>query len=118
LRKILEHKRGEVIREWKKLPNEEMNNLYCSQNIIWVTKLRGIRWAGHVDRTGRRDAYTEFWCCILMETDKLEYLGVDVKIILRWIYSKWDVGMDWIEVAQDSYSWRMLLKAVMKFGVS
>jgi hypothetical protein len=103
LRKILGHKRDELTREWKKLPNEELNELYCSQNVIWVTKLRGVWWAGHVERSVRGDAYTEVWCCILMETDKLEDPGVDVKIILRWIYSKWDVGMDWIEVAQDRY---------------
>ena len=28
--------------------------------------------------------------------------GVDGRIILRWIFRKWDVGdVDWIEVAQD-----------------
>jgi hypothetical protein len=108
LKKILVHKRDELTRDWKKLSNEELNELYCSQNVIRVTKSRGMRWAEHVTLTGRGDAYTEFWCCILMETDKLEDPGVDVNIILRWIYRKWDVGMDWIVMPQDSYIWRVV----------
>jgi hypothetical protein len=27
--------------------------------------------------------------------------GVDGRIILKWIFEKWDVGMDWIDLAQD-----------------
>ena len=41
-------------------------------------------------------------CRDLRERDHLENLDVDVKIILRLIFRKWDVGgMDWIELAQD-----------------
>jgi hypothetical protein len=38
LRKILGHKRDEVIRDWSRLHNEELNDLYSLLNIIWVTK--------------------------------------------------------------------------------
>jgi hypothetical protein len=49
--RIFGPKRDEVTREWRKLPNEELNDLY-SPNIFRVTKWRKIRWAGHVARMG------------------------------------------------------------------
>ena len=45
---------------------------------------------------GREDAYTGFWWGKLRERDHLGDLGVDGRIILRWIFRKWDVeyGVD------------------------
>ena len=40
--------------EWSKLHNEELNDLFCSPNIVRVIKSRRIRWAGHVARMGER----------------------------------------------------------------
>jgi hypothetical protein len=58
LRKIFGPKRDEVTGEWRKLHNDELYDLYSSPNIIWVIKLRRMRWAGHVVRMGdRRGAY-------------------------------------------------------------
>ena len=34
--------------EWRKLHNDELNDLYSLPNIVWVLKLRRMRWAGHV----------------------------------------------------------------------
>jgi len=44
--------------------------------------------------------------------------GIDGKIVLRWIFSKWDVGgMNWIELAQDRDRWRALVNAVLNLQV-
>jgi hypothetical protein len=39
------------------------------------------------------------------------------RIILRWIFRKWDGGMDWIDVAQDRGRWRALVNVVMNVRV-
>jgi len=38
--------------DWRKLHNEELNDLYCTPNIVRVIKSRRMRWAGHVARMG------------------------------------------------------------------
>ena len=43
LRRIFGSKRDEVTREWRKLRNEDLNDLYCSPNIVWVIKSRILR---------------------------------------------------------------------------
>ena len=58
LRRIFGSKRDEVTREWRKLHNEELNDLYSSFIIVRVIEVRTIVWAGHVARMGeRRGAY-------------------------------------------------------------
>jgi len=52
--------------------------------------------AGHVARMGRREAYAGFWWRNLRERDHLGDLDVGGRIILRWIFRKWDVGV-WTE---------------------
>jgi hypothetical protein len=52
LRRIFGPKRDEVTGEWRRLRNEELNDLYSSPNIIRVIKSRRMRWAGHVARMG------------------------------------------------------------------
>jgi len=54
LRRIFRPKRDEVPWECRKLHNEELNDLYCSPNIVRVIKSRRMRWAGHVARMGER----------------------------------------------------------------
>jgi hypothetical protein len=58
LRRIFGPKRDEITRDWRRLHNEELNELYSSPNIIRVIKSRRMRWAGHVARMGDgRGAY-------------------------------------------------------------
>jgi hypothetical protein len=45
-------KRDEVTGEWRKLHNEELNDLYTLPNIVRVVKSRRMIWAGHVARMG------------------------------------------------------------------
>jgi len=91
LRRIFGPKRDEVTGEWRKLHNEELNDLY-SPNTVQVIKSRRMRWTGHVARMGERgEACTGFWWGNLRERDHLGDPGVDWKIILRWIFRKWDV---------------------------
>jgi hypothetical protein len=52
LRRIFGPKRDEVTRDWRKLRNEELNNLYSLLNIVRVIKSRRMRWAVSVARTG------------------------------------------------------------------
>jgi len=52
-----------------------------------------MRWAGHVARMGERRGVYRVLVRKLRERDHLGDPGVDGRIILRWIFSKWDVGM-------------------------
>jgi hypothetical protein len=60
LRRIFGPKRDEVIGGWRKLPNDEFHNVYCSPSIIRIIKSRRMRWAGHVARMGRRGMHIGF----------------------------------------------------------
>ena len=88
LRRIFGSKREEVTGEWRKLHNEELNDLYSSPNIVRVIKLRRMRWAGHVDVWRRGEMCTGFWWGKLRERYHLEDLGVDGRIILKWLFKK------------------------------
>jgi hypothetical protein len=52
LRRVFGPKRDEVTGEWRKLHNEELNDLYSLPNIVRVVKSRRMRWTGHVASTG------------------------------------------------------------------
>ena len=45
----------------EELHNEELNDLYCSPNIVWVIKWRRMRWAGHVAHMGEESGCIGSW---------------------------------------------------------
>ena len=102
LRRIFGPKRDKVTGEWRKLYSEELNDLYCSRNIIQVIKSRRMRWAGHVARMGERRGVYRVWWGNLSERDHLEDPGVDGRIILRWILGNWIgeawTGLNWLRI--------------------
>ena len=82
-----------VTGEKKRQNNEELNYLYYSPNIIRVMKSRGMRLAGHVARIGRGEAHAWFWWGNLRERGHSGNLDLNGRIILKWIFRKWDVGV-------------------------
>jgi hypothetical protein len=91
LRRIFGPKRDEVIGEWRKLNNEELNDLYSSPNIVLVIKSRRMKWVEHVARMGeRRGLYSAF----VRKPEGKTPLGrprCGWEDNIRWIFRKWDV---------------------------
>jgi len=118
LRGIFGHRRGEVTGEWRRLHNEELNDLYSSLNIVRVLKWRRIRWVGHVARMGEgRGVYR----VLVGKPEGKRPLGRPRR---RWVNNirkdLREVGcgyMDWIGLAQDRDRWRTLVSAVMNLRV-
>jgi len=54
-----------------------------------------------------------FWWGNLRERHNLKDPGIDGRIILKWIFRKWDGGMDWIDLAQNKDRWRVPVDAAM-----
>jgi len=118
LRRIFGPKRDEVTGEWRKLHNEELNNLYSSPNIVLVIKSRRMRWAGHVARMGEgRGVYM----VLVGKPEERRPLGRprrrwedNIRIDLPKVGCG---GVDWMELAQDRDRWRALVSAVMNLRV-
>ena len=86
-------KRDEVAREWRKLHNEELNDLHSSPKIVRVIKSRKMRWAEHVVRMGeRRGVYRVL-------VGKPEGLGRPRR---RW---EGNIEMDFQEVGCGAVGW-------------
>jgi len=119
LRRIFGPRRDEVTEDWRKLHNEEFNDLYSSPNIVRVIKSRRIRWAGHVACMGDRRGVYEV---LVGKTYRKGPLGRprrrrddNIKLDLHEVECG---GIDWIEVAQVRHRWRTLVNAVMNIRVT
>jgi len=118
LRRVFGPRRDEVTGEWRRLHNEELNDLYASPNIVQVIKWRRMRWAGHVVRMGEdRGVYRVL-------VGKLEGRRPLGRPRHRWVdnirMDLQEVGcgcMDWIGLAQDRDICRTLVSAVMNLRV-
>ena len=118
LRRIFGPSREEVTGEWRRLHNEELNDLYSSPNIVRVIKSRRMRWAGHVACMGEeRGVYR----VLVGKTEGKKPLGRPRR---RWVDNiRMDLQdvvcgyMDRIRLAQDRYRWRALVSAVVNLRV-
>jgi hypothetical protein len=99
LRRILGPKRDEVTGEWRKLHNEELNDVYFSPNAVRMIKSRRMRWEGHVARVREWKDYTGFWWGNLREKATWETrrrCGDNIKMDLQKVEYG---GVDWIDLA-------------------
>jgi hypothetical protein len=93
LRRIFGPKRDGVTGEWRKLHNEELHDLYCSPNIVRVIKSGRMRWTGQVARMAEGRGVD---MVVVVKPEGRNHWGdpgVDGRVILRWIFRKWDVGV-------------------------
>jgi len=118
LRRIFGSRSDEVTGEWRKLHNEEFNDLYCSPNIVRVIKSRRMKWAGHVACLEERGGVYRL---LVGKPEGKKPLGRprrrwedNIKMNLQKVGCK---DMDWIELAQDMERWRALVNKVMNLRV-
>ena len=118
LRRIFGPRRDEVMDEWRRLHNEELNDLYSSPNIVWVITSRRMRWVGHVVRMGEE---RKVFRVLVGKPEGRRPLGRPRR---RWVdnirmdLQEVECGyMDWIGLAQDRDRWRTLMSAVMNLRV-
>ena len=116
--RIFGPKRDEVTRDWRKLHNEEPNDLYSSPNIVWVIKSRRMSWVGHVAHMGERRGVDRI---LVGKSEGKRPLGRprhrwedNIKMDLQEVGCG---GMDWIVLAQDRDRWQVLVNVVMKLQV-
>jgi len=118
LRKLFGPKRDEVTGEWKKLHNEELNDLYSLPNIVRVVKSRRMWWTEHVTRMGEDRGVHRV---LVGKPEGKRPLGRprrrwedNIKMDIQ------DVGGgrgDWMELAQGRDRWRALVGTVRDFRV-
>jgi len=107
LRRTFRPRRDEVMGEWRRLHNEELNDLYSAPNIERAIKSRRMRWVGHVVRMGEeRGVYR----VLVGKPEGKRPLGRPRR---RWVdnirMDLQEVGcgyMNWIGLAQNRDRWR------------
>jgi hypothetical protein len=114
LSRIIGLKRDDVKRDWRKLHNEELNDLYFSPNIILVIKSRGMMWAVHVARMGERRGVYRILVGKYEGKRPLGNSGLEWEDNIKMDLQEAECGVvDWIGLAQYKERWRALVTAVM-----
>jgi hypothetical protein len=116
--RIFGPKKDEVRGEWRKLHNEELNDLYSSPNIVQVINLRRMRWTRQVACMGEmRGIYR----VLVEKPEGKRPLGRtrhrqedNIKMNLQKIGFE---GMEWIELAHDRDRWQALVNVVLNLQV-
>jgi hypothetical protein len=118
LRRVFGPKRDEVTGKWRKLHNEEPNDLYSLPNIVRVVKSRRMRWTGHVARMGENRVVHSV---LVGKPEGKKPLGRprrrwenNIKMNLQKVGGG---RGDWMELAQDRDRWRALVGTVRNFRV-
>jgi len=118
LRRIFGPRRDELTGDWRRVHNEELNDLYCSPNIVRVIKSRRMRLAGYVARMGEERGAYRF---LVGKPEGKRPMGRSRR---RWVdnirMDLQEVGcgyVDWIGLAEDRDRWRTIVSAVMNLGV-
>ena len=118
LRRVFGPKRDEATREWRKLHNEELRDLYSLPNIVRVVKSRRMRWAGHVARMGEGRVVHRV---LVGKPEGKRPLGRprcrwedNIKMDLQEVGGSCG---DWMELAQDKDRWRAFVGTVRNLRV-
>jgi hypothetical protein len=116
-RRVFGPKRDEMTGEWRKLHNEELNDLYSLPSIVRMVKSRRMRWAGHVARMGEDRGVHRV---LVGKPEAKRPLGRPRR---RWEDNiKMDLQEDrggrgdWMELAQDGNRWRAFVGTMRDFG--
>jgi hypothetical protein len=118
LRRVFGPKRDEVTEEWRKLHNEELNDLYSLPNILRVVKSTRMRWAGHVARMGEERGEHRV---LVGKPEGKRPMGrprrrCEDNIKMDFQDVRESCG-DWMELAHDRDRWRAFVRKVKKLRV-
>jgi hypothetical protein len=73
---------------------EKFYDLYFTLDIIRMIISKMMRWMGHIARVAERRMHAGFWWVNLREMDYLEDIGVDRRIIFKWLFKKYGRDVD------------------------